>query len=171
MTASFNPTQNSLLTPGLQGRLQKCGYRITAPRQLVMNVLVSTTGHLSAEEIYIHIHKTNPNIGLATVYRTLDLLVRTGSALRLDFGQHKSRYELAVGHAGERGHNHLVCTRCGKVVNYTEDVAGASADIAVLEKKYNFDIARHQAQFFGLCGKCRIKKEGGDGRLGPKSSR
>ena len=162
MTHYENAQQNTSIAPGIVGRLQKCGCRITAPRQTILGILASTAKHLSAEELYMLIHKTDPNIGIATVYRTLELLVRSGVLMKFDFGQHKSRYELAPQPGGEGHHNHIVCTSCGKVVNFTEghdqEEAAMRTTRDSLARKYRFDIRDHQVQFFGLCNKCRSKR-------------
>ncbi len=60
--------------PWWRGELKNAGFRLTLPRQIILNVLTTTPKHLSAEEIFLLVHKKYPGIGLATVYRTLDLL-------------------------------------------------------------------------------------------------
>jgi Fur family ferric uptake transcriptional regulator len=83
--------------------------------------------------------------------------------MKFDFGQHKSRYELASEFDSARHkHNHIICTNCGKIVNYTdyaaeESLAMQSKRIA-LEKKYSFNIKQHQLQYFGECKKCTIRR-------------
>jgi len=134
------------------------GYRLTVPRQIILDVLADTTKHPSAEEIYITVHKKYPLIGLATVYRTLELLVQLGLIFKFDFGDGKARYELIQG-SKEDHHHHLVCTRCKRIVNYTEfiddEVELLKKTEKGLSKKYNFKINNHIIQFYGLCDKCR----------------
>jgi len=65
--------------PWWRGKLKNAGFRLTLPRQIILNVLTTTPKHLSAEEIFLLVHKKYPGIGLATVYRTLDLLTDNGS--------------------------------------------------------------------------------------------
>ncbi len=158
MADTVHSPQDRSSQPSLPGRLKKCGYRITAPRQLVMDVFTNTTRHLSAEEVYLLIHKANPGVGIATVYRTLELLVKMGDVMKFDFGQHKSRYELAALSGSARHHHHIVCTDCGKIVNYTELMQAESEVMlqtqTALARKYHFDIKHHQVQFFGVCGEC-----------------
>jgi Fur family ferric uptake transcriptional regulator len=162
MIDTENLPQNSTPQPNLSGRLKRCGYRVTVPRQLIMDIFATTDRHLSAEEVYSLAHKINPNVGMATVYRTLELLVRMGDMMKFDFGQHKSRYELSSEFGTARHHHHIVCTDCGKIVNYTELVQEESDVMrqarALLEKKYHFNIKHHQVQFFGVCGKCAKRR-------------
>jgi len=70
------------------------GLRITEPRQAVLDVMQKMSGHHSADEIFFRVHRLYPGIGLATIYRTLDLLTRLGLVKKHDFGQGRARYEL-----------------------------------------------------------------------------
>lgn len=141
------------------GKIRGCGYRLTIPRQSTLDILSRTSRHLSTEEIYHAIHKIYPSIGLTTVYRNLELLVQMGLVSRFDFGDGRARYEIAQGHKGVEHHHHLVCTQCGKVVNYTdfieEEVELLNNTEKGLSKKYNFQIKSHMIQFYGLCELCR----------------
>lgn len=144
--------------PWWMGRFRGCGYRVTVPRQMVLEVLSRASGHLSAEEIYLEVHKVYPAIGLTTVYRTLDLLTKMGIVSKLDFGDGRARYELAERHGGKQHHHHLVCTGCGRVIDY-RDFIDEEMDLLNrtekgLSKKYNFKITGHSIQFYGLCDKC-----------------
>ena len=143
------------------GRLRNCGYRLTFPRQAIMEFLQQTGGHFPVEEIYRNIHKTFLSIGLTTVYRTLEVLVEMGLVSRLDFGDGKSRYELSFGSGGKH-HHHLCCTGCGRIVDYQEFLEEEKKVIKNIEKalsrKHNFQINEHQIQFLGLCHDCRGKE-------------
>jgi Fur family transcriptional regulator, ferric uptake regulator len=145
-----------------QGKFQGCGYRMTVPRQIILTVLSQTQKHLSAEEIYIEVRKDYPNIGLTTVYRTLDILVQIGIVFRFDFGDKRARYELARGPKGFRHHHHLVCTACGRVIDYTDFIDQEKELLLKTEKglakKYNFTISNHLIQFYGLCSNCNKNK-------------
>ena len=100
-----------------------------------------------------------PAIGLTTIYRTLELLVQMGLVFKFDFGDRRARYELAEGPKGIRQHHHLVCTKCGRVIDYTDLIDEAkkflSQTMKALNKKYNFKITNHLIQFYGLCDKCQ----------------
>ena len=154
----FQPQQN-LGPPWWHGRFKRGGFRITLPRQEILNVLILTKRHLSAEDIYLNVHKKYPAVGLTTVYRTLELLVNMGLLRRFDFGDGRARYELIGGPKGAVHHHHLVCTNCGRVIDYTEFIDDEKELLDKTEKglskKYNFKILDHQLSFFGLCSQCK----------------
>ncbi|MFC1667711.1 Fur family transcriptional regulator [Candidatus Omnitrophota bacterium] len=145
--------------PWWSGRFRGCGHRITAPRQAILDVLGKTNEHLSAEDIYIKVHKIYPGIGLTTVYRTVELLVDMGLLFKFDFGDKRARYELVEGPKGERHHHHLVCTSCNRVIDYTDFIDEEKELLhrteKGLSKKHNFKIKGHSIQFFGLCDHCK----------------
>jgi Fur family ferric uptake transcriptional regulator len=153
---------NVMGPPWWHGKFRGCGYRITVPREAILDVLNRTSEHLSAEDIYMAIHKTHPNIGLTTIYRTLELLVHMGLVFKFDFGDGRARYELSEGPKGTRHHHHLVCTKCGRVIDYTDfiddEIELLSRTEKGLSKKFNFKIANHLLQFYGLCEKCQNKR-------------
>jgi len=131
---------------------------MTMPRQAILDVLESTSAHPSAEEIYHGVHKNYPMIGLATVYRTLELLTELGLIFKFDFGDGKARYELIQKHEDEH-HHHLVCTQCKRIINYTEFIDDELELLKKTEKglsqKYDFRIQNHIIQFYGICNRCQ----------------
>lgn len=133
------------------------GCRLTIPRQAILEALRKANKHFSAEELYHVVHKKYPAIGLATVYRTLELLCQIGLIFKFDFGDGLSRYELAVG-PDQNHHHHLICTTCGRIIDFSELVEEETRVTRelenVLSKKYNFKIDSHQTHFLGLCEKC-----------------
>lgn len=141
------------------GRFAKYGCRITKAREAILNVLSETSKHLSAEDIYLKVYGIYPNIGLTTVYRTLELLVQMGLIAKFDFGDDRARYELLEGPICKAHHHHLVCTNCGRVIDYTdfidEEVELLTRTEKVLSKKFNFKITNHLIQFYGLCDRCK----------------
>ena len=144
--------------PWWHGRFRNAGYRLTLPRQIILKALSQTSEHLSAEEIYLAVHRIYPAVGLTTVYRTLELLVRLGIISKFDFGDGRSRYELTAGKE-KKHHHHLICTNCGKVIDYTDFIDEENEVLNKVEKKlsqkYNFKINSHQVHFYGLCDKCK----------------
>ncbi len=143
------------------GRLRQCGFRMTVGREVVLQVLSHTDEHLSAEDIYMIVHKTHPAIGLTTVYRTLDMLVNMGAVFKFDFGDGRSRYELVESSRGPNHHHHLVCTQCKRIINYKDfiddEVELLNRTEKGLSEKYNFEITNHEIQFFGICNECKNK--------------
>lgn len=156
------PFRNGTGPPWLQGKFKGCGYRLTIPRQAILDVLSKTSKHLSAEDIYIEVHKVYPAIGLTTVYRTLELLVQTGLVFKFDFGDGRARFELTEGPKSIGHHHHLVCTSCRRIIDYTdfidEEIELLKRTERGLSKKYNFKITNHLIQFYGICDKCQSKE-------------
>jgi len=147
------------------GNLRKHRCRITVPRQVILDVLSKEKKHLSAEDVFLEVHKRYPDIGLTTVYRTLNLLTHIGLVLRFDFGDGKARYELSSGPEQEGHHHHLVCTKCKRAIDYKdfidEEEKLFKKTEKVLAKKYNFEITDHIVRFYGLCGECRAESQKG----------
>jgi Fur family ferric uptake transcriptional regulator len=144
------------------GKFRGCGYRLTLGREAILEVLAKSEKHLSAEDIYMKIHPRHPNIGLTTIYRTLDVLSSLGMVYKLDFGDGRARYELAEGPKAAHHHHHLVCTGCNRVIDYTdfvdEEIELLKETEKGLSKKYDFKITNHLIQFYGLCKECGTKK-------------
>ncbi|MDP8258177.1 MAG: transcriptional repressor [Candidatus Aadella gelida] len=166
METIFNKKKESNMPGGRMGagwggRFRGCGYRMTIPRQIIMKVLSGTDKHLSAEDIYMKAHKTNQDMGLTTVYRTLELLMQMGVVVKFDFGDGRARYELTEG-TKSKHHHHLICTSCNRIVEYTdfmdEEMEFLKRAEKGLSKKHKFDIKSHIIQFYGLCDKCKKKK-------------
>jgi Fur family ferric uptake transcriptional regulator len=139
-------------------KLRAWGYRVTIPREAVIELLNWSKKHPSADDIYFTVHRTYPTIGLTTVYRTLELLEQMGIIRKLLFGDGRSRYEISDGPRW-RYHQHLFCTKCGRVTDYMDFVTEEDKLLkkigAVLSKKYKFRIKTHQLHFYGVCKKCR----------------
>ncbi|MGA1870764.1 MAG: Fur family transcriptional regulator [bacterium] len=142
--------------------LKECGYRITLGREAILEALTKSDKHLSAEDIYMRIHSSYPTIGLTTIYRTLEILVNIGIVFRFDFGDGRARYELAEDPEKKNHHHHLICTKCKRIIDYTDFIDDEIELLKRTEKglseKYNFIITNHQIQFYGVCDKCRKEK-------------
>lgn len=132
--------------------------RWTEPRKAILNLLRRTSKHMSAKEIYTSLHRYYPGLGLTTVYRTLDLLARMGIIQKFSFGDGQARYEYKSD-TEEEHHHHLVCSRCGKIIDYTEFTEEELQLIqkieSTLEKKYDFEVQGHNIEFYGLCKNCK----------------
>jgi Fur family ferric uptake transcriptional regulator len=144
-------------------RLQNHGYRLTIPREAIIEVLRTTKDHLSAEDIYMAIHKKYPAVGLTTIYRTLELLAQMKMIVKFDFGDGRSRYELSEEYGTKTHHHHLICTQCTKIIDYTDFVDEELEFIEKTEKalseKYKFQISGHTISFIGICDKCKKHKK------------
>ncbi len=145
--------------------------RWTVPRDEVFGLLVKSQQHLSAKEVYGLLQHSNGNIGIATVYRTLDLLDKAGLVRKLQCHDGHLRYEYKRGDQSDH-HHHLICTNCGKILNY-RDFEKEELDLVrkteeIMEKKYGFLVRDHNIEFLGLCKDCR---PGGEKFLSKKLER
>ena len=136
----------------LKEDLKKKGYKLTPQRRAIVDTIVVNEGkHLTAEEIYDEVKKDCPEIGLATVYRTILLLEEIGVVSRLHLNDGCSRYEL-VHSDEEHRHHHLVCNKCKKVFEVRDDLLEELEER--IEKTYKFKILDHSVKFFGICSEC-----------------
>lgn len=140
--------------------LKNQGYKMTVQRQAVLEVVAESKGeHLSPDEIYRLVKKKHPDIGLATVYRTLLLLEKIQLIYKLNFDDGCSRYEIRKNSEDHR-HHHLVCTKCGEVEEVKEDLL-ESLEAQIL-KNNGFIVKDHNVKFFGYCRNCRSEKKSKD---------
>lgn len=138
----------------LKGLINQRNYRLTPQRQQVLEIFLKNPDrHLSADEIYALAHRENPEIGMATVYRTLELLSDLKIIQPLNFGDGRSRYELT--REDKHTHHHLICLSCGKVGEVDEDLLEKLEE--AIEREYGFRIVDHKVQFSGYCAACRRK--------------
>ncbi|MBA3843904.1 MAG: transcriptional repressor [Actinobacteria bacterium] len=120
--------------------------RVTPQRRAVLEAIGSLRDGFTLVELYDRARVAEPALGLATVYRTIELLRRTGSIRPLENDGRPTYVRCHAGH-----HHHLVCTRCG-AVEETELCAAPSA--AELRRKHGFRAEAHQVDIFGVCGLC-----------------
>ena len=130
-------------------KLSELGYRMTPQRMMILNAVEGATDHISAEEIYSQVRAIYPHLNLSTVYRTLELLKNLKLVTESDFGEGKVRY-----HSAEKGHHHhLVCQKCGNVVDVDESVFTSLTD--KLSSDHNFTADLRHLTIFGQCAKCK----------------
>ena len=134
----------------LQERLNQKGLRLTHPRKVVMSILEASSVPLSPQTIHRFAENEHEDIGLVTVYRTLDLLAELNLVRRVHGLEDCQGYVLA-----SPGHNHhLVCRECGKAVEFTGK--GDLADLLkTIEKETHFKVDGHLLQLHGLCPECQ----------------
>jgi Fur family ferric uptake transcriptional regulator len=129
--------------------LRARGYRLTPQREMIIEALAHSRKHLSAEDIHKMIQPRTHAMNIATVYRTLDLLVEEGMVSRIDVGGGRELY--ATDRHGP--HLHLACRRCGKVIEADQSL------IQPLEKKlheaHGFTPDLEHISLFGLCEDCQ----------------
>jgi Fur family ferric uptake transcriptional regulator len=129
-------------------RLSQKGYRMTPQRMMILEAIEGASGHISAEDIYQDIRKRYPGLNVSTVYRTLELLKEMGMVTETDMGDGRVRFHSA----GHEHHHHLVCSRCGKVIDLDESMMAPLTDM--LAEKYNFRADLKHLAIFGHCKNC-----------------
>jgi Fur family ferric uptake transcriptional regulator len=133
--------------------IQRAGLKRTAQRDLILDVFLRTEEHLSSEDLYRLVQREDPTIGQTTVYRTLKLLTEAGLAREARFGDGRTRYEHNYKHPH---HDHMICTECGKTIEFYSEELEAIQDAIVA--KHKFTPIQHSLRIFGICAKCRRTK-------------
>lgn len=142
----------------VEQKLRACDYKLTPRREHILRVFLQNKDkHLSAEDVYNLVKRKVPDVGLATVYRTLEIFLDLDVIHSIDFGDGRKRYEFG-GQQGEgHHHHHLICTGCGKIFEVNEDLLEELE--SRVTKAYDFTITDHQLKFFGYCHDCSGKKK------------
>jgi len=143
-------------------RLEANGYRLTPQRALILEVLLSQPNkHLSADDIYSSLKTDHPDLGIATVYRTLELFRELGIVHQMDFSEGLSRYE----YGDWQHHHHLVCLKCGSITEFS-DKALEEVELK-LAGEYGFQVIGHHMKIFGYCKGCSTAAHGSEHSIHP----
>lgn len=130
-------------------RLRDAGERVTRQRLVVAEALGSLGRQVSAQELFERLRERVPGIGRATVFRTLEALVASGVARRLERGGHVYGYVACR----PEHHHHLACDRCGRVEEIDEAFVAPVAERVSSELGFRIDDGR--VDFYGLCATCQ----------------
>ena len=127
--------------------------KFTPQRYSVMMDVVNSKEHRECEEIYLSLRSEGQNVSLATVYRTMEILVANDFVRKIDIGDGKSRFETKINHPH---HDHMICIKCGGITEFIND------EIEMLQEEVcresGFQLMRHIHQLFGICKKCEDHK-------------
>lgn len=129
--------------------LRQKGYRITPQREMIIQAIAHTNKHMTAEEIYAEVQTRTQALNLATIYRTLEVLVDEGLATRVDLGEGQIVYA-TVKHGP---HIHLVCRICGQIIDADPQLLMPIED--QLQTEHNFTPDLNHVSIFGLCSHCK----------------
>lgn len=138
--------------------LREKGLKVTNQRLSVLEVLAShRDSHMTAEDIYELVKRDCPEIGLATIYRTVQLLLEMQLVERISLDDGCARYEIGEIFDGEERHHHhhLICQTCGKVQPFHDDLLDELE--RYIEKNTGFHVSDHELKFYGQCKTCREK--------------
>ena len=125
--------------------------RLTKQRRVIMDILKSTDTHPTADWIYSKARRQIKNISLGTVYRNLNLMTRENLIKKFDFGFGLARFD-----GGMEPHSHLVCDKCGTIIDLPVD--GKSVNVADMEDKTGFSINSFEIELHGICPKCKAEQ-------------
>jgi Fur family transcriptional regulator, ferric uptake regulator len=133
-------------------QIKQAGLKVTAPRLKILSVLeASDKRHLSAEDVYRMLLSNGEDIGLATVYRVLTQFEGAGLVCRHHFETGQSVFELNRG----GHHDHLVCVKCDKVVEFMEPAIEHRQE--AIAKEHGFTLEDHSLVIYGICPDCQAK--------------
>lgn len=133
----------------LRGELRERELPFTQQREAVARVLFESTRHLSADDVAEELRRRGEQIGKATVYRTLALLVELGLATEHDFDEGFRRYQMQIGAAQ---YDHMICTVCGDVIPFRR--AELEDAIERIARDADFATITRQIKVFGTCHEC-----------------
>jgi Fur family ferric uptake transcriptional regulator len=126
------------------------GLKSTRQRALIVDTFFQAGGHVSVEDVWSRVRKLDARVSVATVYRTMKLLSESGLAHARNFGDGQTRYEAAI---GREHHDHLICTNCGKIIEFENDRIEAMQD--TVAKRHGFKVTSHKMELYGLCRECQ----------------
>lgn len=133
--------------------LRSQGYRLTPQREMIIEAIAHSDRHMTAEQVFEAVKTRTQALNIATVYRTLDLLVEENLASRIDVGRDSVLY--ATCHHGP--HIHLACRRCGRVIEADHELIAPLAE--KLRSEYGFEAELHHVSLFGVCDACQTEIE------------
>ena len=131
--------------------LKEKGLKLTPQRRLIIDAIHGAEAHLTAEEIIAHVQTRMPEVHKSTIYRTLELLEGAGCVFKSELDEHSIYH-----HAEEGYHHHLVCSRCGRIIECDEDLFTPVEKS--LAEQYGFHVDFKHLVMSGLCEECRNKK-------------
>ena len=129
---------------------------VTRPRDVIAELVIGSDGHESVGTIAAQLKARGDRVGTATIDRTLDLLVQSGIVRANEFGEGFRRFERAV---GKEYHEHIVCSRCGRVVEFSNE--RLERMLPVIADEHGFRHERHRVEIFGTCRECLQRELGG----------
>jgi Fur family transcriptional regulator, ferric uptake regulator len=131
--------------------LRRSGYKITPQRIAIIKTVIESSELLTPSALYEKVRHSDPEVGEVTVYRTLNMLVELGLVCMVHTGENTHSY---IGRPHGH-HDHLICSECGQVVNFTRCNLSRLEDR--LKSETGFSIQEHRLDFYGRCQECKSK--------------
>ncbi len=151
--ARLDKAEGAALLDRFRQYLREHHQPITKQRDLVAQIVFLAEDHLSVEGIRRELKQRSERVGMATVYRTLDLLVESGLVRSHEFGEGFRRYEAMT---AQSDHEHLICEQCGRVVEFANE--RLERMLPVLADEHGFQHRRHKVEIYGVCQTCRQRE-------------
>ncbi len=129
--------------------LRKAGYKLTGPRLTILEILEQSGGHMTSAELLSRVEQRDPTIGRASVFRTLELMIKLGIVWTSVQGGSTVHYVLMPG----GHHHHIICTICDKLIEFEDCRLGTLIDS--LEEEYGVQVDGHLLELYGICQECR----------------
>ncbi len=137
----------------LKQQIVKNHLKLTRQRREVFEMFVGMARHVTAEELYREVLRKHPGVGLATIYRTLNLFCGFGLAEARQFGDGHTRYDPVY---NKHHHDHLICTRCGKITEFeNQHIERLQEQVA---RRHHFLIRQHKLELYGYCSECQPRE-------------
>ena len=132
----------------LSDYLTRRGLKHTKQREAILESFLDAGGHLTSEDLYERVRDRHPEIGAATVYRTLKLFCEAGLAEPSHFRSGVTLYEHRHGH-----HDHLICVGCGEIVEF--ECSMIEATQLEIAEQYGYRLTNHRHDLYGYCRRCQ----------------
>ncbi|MBT0878488.1 MULTISPECIES: Fur family transcriptional regulator [unclassified Campylobacter] len=133
--------------------LKTSGLKYTKQRESLLKLLYNNDEHCTPDELYEALKEMDPNqnIGIATIYRTLNLLEESGMVTSISFGTAGKKFELA----NKPHHDHMICKSCNKIIEFQDDIVEQRQ--LKIAKEHGFKLSSHLMQLYGTCKECQKK--------------
>jgi Fur family ferric uptake transcriptional regulator len=130
--------------------LVRNGLKHTRQREAILHTFLVAEGHITSEDLCERVREVHPEIGAATVYRTLKLFCEAGIANAMHFREGVTVYERQHAH-----HDHLICLGCGEIIEFRSDVI--EREQTKIAEAQGYSLAKHRLHLFGHCQACQDK--------------
>ena len=140
----MSPDSHAHAHARLNAYLQRHGLKQTRQREAILEAFLASSGHITSEQLYEDVRRSHPDVGAATVYRTLRLLCDAGLANSHQFGDGVTLYEVESRH-----HDHLICNDCGAIIEFRNELVESEQD--KIAQEHGFELTKHQHILFGNC--------------------
>jgi Fur family ferric uptake transcriptional regulator len=133
--------------------LKQNGLKFTIQREAILKTLYSNNNHFTPDTLYLLIKEKYPelNVGIATIYRTLNILEDADIATSISFGSHGKKFELG----NKPHHDHMICKKCGQIIEFEDKYIEQRQE--KIAKSEGFKLTGHLMQLYGICSGCQRK--------------